>query len=80
MWYVYILQCNDRSLYTGVTTDIKRRLKEHNKRKGGAYTRSRLPVKLIYKVEVPSKSKALIREAEIKGLTRKKKLALISSK
>ena len=78
MWHIYILRCNDGTLYTGTTTDINRRLKEHNTRKGGAYTRARLPVKLVYKERCRTRSKALKREAQIKSLTRAKKLALIS--
>ncbi|MEA3328131.1 MAG: GIY-YIG nuclease family protein [Candidatus Omnitrophota bacterium] len=70
------MKSNDKSLYLGISIDINRRLKEHNRRKGGAYTRARLPVKLIYKENLPSKSKALKREAQIKGLSRKKKLEL----
>ena len=78
MWHAYILKCKDNTLYTGITTDIHRRLKEHNRKKGGAYTRARLPVKLIYKEPYRTKSQALKREAQIKGLTRKKKIALIN--
>ncbi|NQT47113.1 MAG: GIY-YIG nuclease family protein [Candidatus Omnitrophica bacterium] len=77
MWHIYILRCNDGTLYTGSTTDIDRRLKEHNRRKGGAYTRSRLPVTLMYKEDCADQSTALKREAEIKRLTRKNKLELI---
>ena len=77
MWYVYILECVDNTLYTGITTDIDRRLKEHNRKKGGACTRSRLPVKLAYRESGQTKSQALKREAEIKSWARKEKLALI---
>lgn len=80
VYYVYIIKCRDKSLYTGITTDITRRIKEHNAKKGGAYTRTRLPVKLLYKEAHPSKSRALIREHEIKSWTRKDKLALIGSR
>jgi len=78
MWYVYILRCKDGTLYTGSTTDICRRLKEHNSSKGGSYTRIRHPVKLIYKEIHLNRSKAQTREAQIKRWTKKKKLALIS--
>jgi predicted GIY-YIG superfamily endonuclease len=78
MWYVYILRCADGTLYAGSTTDIERRIKEHNRKKGGGYTRSRLPVKLIYRESCPDRSKAQRREAEIKALSRQNKLALIS--
>jgi len=79
MWYTYIIRCADKSLYTGATTDITRRIKTHNAKKGGSYTRSRLPVKLVYKEPHRTKSKALKREAEIKSWTKKEKLALIYS-
>jgi len=77
MWYVYIIRCRDGSLYTGSTTDISRRIKEHNSGKGGSYTRIRQPVKLLYKEIWPSRSKAQARETQIKGWAKRKKLALI---
>ena len=80
MWHTYILKCRDSSLYTGATNDIKRRVKKHNSRKGGAYTRSRLPVRVVYKEAHCTRSKALKREAEIKGWTRAEKLALIKAR
>jgi len=79
MWYVYIIRCNDGSLYTGITTKISRRISEHNQQKGSKYTRSRLPVKLVHKEAHPSKSSALKCEYKIKSWTRKKKLKLINS-
>ena len=78
MWYVYILRCADGILYTGSTTDIDRRVKEHNRKKGGGCTRARLPVKLIYKETCLSRSEAQKREHQIKTWSRDKKLALIS--
>ena len=77
MWYVYIISCSDNSLYTGITTDIPRRLDEHNSGKGGNYTRARRPVKLMYKETCSTRSLALKREFRIKCLVRDKKLALI---
>lgn len=77
MFYVYILQCGDNTLYTGYTIDIEKRVEEHNAGKGSKYTRSRLPVKCVYTEEYLSKSEALKREREIKTLTRKQKQALI---
>ena len=77
MWYVYILRCADGILYTGTTTDISRRVKEHNNKKGGACTRVRLPVTLAYKEVYETQSQALKRETQIKHLPRNKKLALI---
>lgn len=78
MWYVYILKCADGTLYTGTTTDVSRRVNEHNRKKGGACTRARLPVKLIHKEPYKTRSKALKREAQIKRWSPEKKLALIS--
>jgi len=78
MWYVYILRCKDDSLYTGSTTDIPRRLKEHNTGKGGHYTSIRRPVELVYKEIRKDRSCAQTREAQIKRWTTKKKLALVS--
>ena len=76
-YYVYLLRCGDGSLYTGYTDDVERRLAVHQSGKGAKYTRSRLPVELVYSEELPDKSAALRREAAIKKLTREKKLALI---
>jgi putative endonuclease len=77
MWYVYILFCNDRSLYTGSTTDLKKRVAKHNSGKASKYTRSRLPVKLVYKEKCLTRSGALKRENEIKDFCAvdKRKLA-----
>ncbi len=77
-WFVYILTCADGTLYTGVTTNLERRLKEHNAETGlGAkYTRSRQPVSLYYSEEYPDRGLAQAREAAIKKLTRTEKLAL----
>ena len=78
--YVYILQCSDKSLYTGVTKDIARRVSEHNRKKGSAYVQAHLPAKLAYKEQHKTKSKALKRESEIKRWTREKKLKLINAR
>ncbi|MDP3791395.1 MAG: GIY-YIG nuclease family protein [Candidatus Omnitrophota bacterium] len=78
MWHVYIIQCADDTPYTGTTTDIPRRVNEHNSSKGGNYTRIRNPVKLVYKEDHPNRSEALKREAQIKRWTKQKKLALIT--
>ena len=77
MWHVYIIQCKDRSLYTGITTDIPRRLNEHNSGRGGRYTRIRMPVKLLYKENYPNRSKALKREIQIKTFSKQEKFSLI---
>ena len=76
-WFVYMLRCGDGSLYTGYTDNVPRRLEVHRSGKGGKYTRSHLPVELVYQEELPDKSAALRREAAIKRLPREKKLALI---
>lgn len=76
-WFVYMLRCDDGSLYTGYTDDVQRRLAVHRSGKGAKYTRSRLPVELVYQEEVPDRSAALRREAAIKKLKRQEKLRLI---
>ena len=75
-WTVYLVRCRDGSLYTGITTDPGRRLAEHNSGSGAAYTRSRLPVELVYRESVRNRSQALRREHAIKRLTRPSKEAL----
>jgi len=78
MWYVYILQCKDKTFYTGVTTNLKRRVEEHNDSVLGAkYTKGRRPVKLIYSVRRKDKSRALKEECRIKKLSRAEKLKLL---
>ncbi len=76
MWHVYLLQCADASLYTGTTTDLVRRLLEHNAGKGSAYTRGRRPVRLVYHERHPSRSAAQRREAGLKRWPRARKQAL----
>jgi putative endonuclease len=76
-WYVYILRCNDGRLYTGMTNDVERRFLEHKAGKGGHFTGAFGAAKLLYTEGHPSRSAALKREYQLKGLTRKAKLALI---
>ena len=76
-WFVYLLRCADGSIYTGITTDVSRRCQQHNAGTASRYTRCRLPVKVVYQEPQPTRSSALKREAAIKALTRKKKLAMI---
>ena len=76
-WFVYMLRCRDGSLYTGYTDDIERRFAVHQSGKGAKYTRSRLPVELVYQESLPDKSAVLKREAAIKKLSRQQKLQLI---
>lgn len=78
MYFVYIIQCNDQSLYTGITTNLDRRIKEHNNSKLGAkYTKNRRPVKLVYSKEFIDRSEASKEESRIKKLSRQQKLDLI---
>lgn len=76
---VYLVECADRSLYCGYTTDVKSRLRMHNAGKGSKYTRSRLPVKLVYTEKYPTQRAAMKREYAIKKMTRaqKKKMILV---
>jgi len=78
-YVVYIMKCADGSLYTGITTDLKRRFREHKDGRGGAYTHSHRVIKIVYTEPCQTKSRALKREAEIKGWRRDKKLALVRS-
>ena len=75
-YYVYMVVCSDMTVYTGYTNDIEKRVATHNKGKGAKYTKTRLPVKLVYKEEFDTKSDAMKREYQIKQLNRKEKLNL----
>jgi len=75
--YMYILECSDKTFYTGSTKDLERRLSEHQNGKGAKYTRARLPVKLLYYEEYISVGDAFRREKQIQGWRRKKKKALV---
>ena len=78
VYYVYILKCSDKTLYTGITTDLKRRIAEHNNTKLGAkYTSSRRPVKMVYSNKFKNRSLASKEETKIKNLSRIEKLELI---
>jgi putative endonuclease len=74
------MQCTDDSLYTGITTDIERRLKQHKNKKGGGYTQAHQVDKIVYTQELSNRSEALKREAEIKSWHREKKLRLIKQR
>ena len=76
-WFVYMVRCADGSLYTGIAKDVKRRCQQHNAGTASRYTRSRLPVKLVYRENHASQSSALKREAAIKAMIRREKLAMI---
>lgn len=77
MNYTYIMECNDKTLYTGWTTNLNKRLAAHNAGKGAKYTRNRLPVSLVHYEEFDTKQEAMKREYAIKQLTRKQKKMLI---
>lgn len=74
MWFVYIILCQDSSLYTGSTNNLEKRFQDHQKGKGSKYTRSHKPLKVIYQEELDSKSTALKRELEIKSWNRDQKI------
>ena len=79
IWKLYILRCGDGSLYTGITTDVEKRLEAHRSGKGAKYTRGRAPLELVYRETCGSHSDALKREAEIKKLSRQAKELLVKS-
>ncbi|PIQ91637.1 MAG: endonuclease [Parcubacteria group bacterium CG11_big_fil_rev_8_21_14_0_20_39_22] len=78
-YFVYILECADSSLYTGITTNVERRFEEHRASRGGHYTSSRKVRKIVYTEKCLDRSSALKRELEIKGWRRERKLSLINS-
>lgn len=77
-YFVYLIECEDKSIYTGITTDVTRRFNEHKNGKGGHYTSSRRAVKVLYTEQFRTRSKALKREFEIKSWTHEKKLSLVT--
>lgn len=76
-WFVYLLRCADGTLYTGIAKDVSRRCQQHNAGTASRYTRSRLPVVLVYQESHASRGQALRREAAIKALSRRQKMSLI---
>ena len=80
MWYLYILRCGDGTLYTGITTDVERRLEAHRQGRGAKYTRGRGPLDLAYQEECGTHSEALKREYAVKQLPRDEKERLICNK
>jgi putative endonuclease len=81
MYFLYILECSDKTLYTGITTDLERRIAEHEGSKlGSKYTAARRPVKIIYSQKFKNRSSALKEEARIKKLKKSEKLELIKNK
>jgi len=79
VWWVYVIQCGDGSLYTGIATDVVRRFSEHESQgpKSAKYTRGKLPLKLVFQKEIGSRSDACKEELRIKALSRRQKLALV---
>lgn len=79
-WYTYMIRCSDNSLYTGVTTNIERRFKEHQEsKKGSKYARAKIPLRVVYQETHPNRSEAQIREAQLKKLTKAEKEKLVKS-
>ena len=78
MWFVYIVQCQDNSLYTGITNNLEKRIKAHNNKKGAKAVKGKLPVRLVYQEQYDHQQSALSRESEIKSLKREEKLKLIA--
>lgn len=79
-WFTYILLCKDKSLYTGITNNLKARINKHNQGIACRYTSIRKPVQLVYFERFPNKSEARKREIQLKGWTRKKKQLLVEGK
>lgn len=77
MWFLYLLECNDGSLYTGITKDLEKRLAKHNEGSASRFTRTRRPVYMVYRETCGSRAQALVRECAVKGFSRSKKEALI---
>ena len=77
-WFVYIVKCSDDTLYTGISTDVDKRIDTHNKKKGAKYTKTRLPVVCVYTKEYENRSEASKEEYRIKQLTKQQKSELIT--
>ena len=77
MWFVYVLLCSDGSFYVGYSDNVKKRFLDHQKGKGGRYTRSHKPIRIVYSEQLDTKSEALKREFEIKSWSREKKINLL---
>ena len=79
VWYLYILRCGDGTLYTGITTDVQRRLEAHRQGKGAKYTRGRTPLELVYREECGTHSEALKRELAVKRMPKAEKQRLMGN-
>lgn len=80
MWFVYILLCEDNSLYTGISNNVEKRFSDHKNGKGGHYTRSHKPAKIVYQEQFETQSEVLQREKQIKGWGRQKKIRILGLK
>ena len=78
-WFLYMLQCSDLTFYTGITKDLERRFKMHSEGRAARYTRTRLPVEMVYREKCRTRTEALTRECVVKALPKAKKLALIEN-
>ena len=78
MWFVYVLSCSDGSFYVGYSDNVKKRFLDHQKGKGGRYTRSHKPIRIVYSEQLDTKSEALKREFEIKSWSREKKIKTLN--
>ena len=78
MWNLYVLLCEDGTLYTGITNNLEKRIADHKKGIGGRYTRSHKPIRLVYQEKITTRSQALKREFEIKSLKREEKIKLLN--
>jgi predicted GIY-YIG superfamily endonuclease len=78
-WHVYIIRCGDGTLYTGIAADVRRRLAEHRAGVGAKYTRGRGPLRLVHRERCATRSAALVREAQLKRLTRMQKLRIVNA-
>jgi len=78
-WSVYLVRCSDGTLYCGISNNVSKRIEAHNAKKGAKYTRTRLPVSIVYSEEIGTMSNAMKRERQIKKMTRKQKLQLCQS-
>lgn len=78
-WFLYMLKCADQSLYTGIAKDVEKRFKVHSSGKGARYTRTRLPLEIVYRETCQSRTDALVRELKVKKMTAKKKHGLVDA-
>ena len=78
-WHLYLLECSDQTLYTGISNRLEERIATHNRGEGAKYTRGRLPIKLLFTLEFPDRSSASVAEALVKKLKRAEKIAFFTT-